>query len=276
MSTAAKPGPLAICADDYGLSPGIDRACLDLARRGRISAISCMTLMPGWHNAASALGAPLPDVDLGLHLTLVDERPLIGRSNLSPDGRLPTIGELIAKSLLGRLPLDDIRREINAQLDAFEDALGRPPDHIDGHLHAHALPGIRDVVIDLIARRTPHAWVRDVRESWPRIRRRGVAVFKSTLIAALGARSAWGDRRNEGFAGIRAFDPTEDPAAIIDRALADTGSRPLVVVHPCDSCDDPVTHAAARAGEYAFLAGDAFPAMVARHGLKVTRLSMLL
>ena len=276
MSTAGKPRALAICADDYGLSPGIDRACLDLARRGRISAISCMTSMPGWRNAACALMAPLPEVDLGLHLTLVDERPLTGRSNLAPDSQLPTIGELIAKSLLGRLPLDDIRREINAQLDAFEDVLGRIPDHIDGHLHAHTLPGIRDVVRDLIARRAPQAWVRDVSEPWFRIRRRGVAVIKSTLIAALGTRSAWGVRRNDGFGGIRTFDPTEDTAAIFEDTLADTGPRPLVVVHPCDSGDDPVAHAAARAGEYAFLAGDTFPAMMARRGFKVTRLSTLL
>ena len=34
-----------------------------------------------------------------------------------------------------------------AQIDAFEKALGFPPDHIDGHQHVHALPALFGLVV---------------------------------------------------------------------------------------------------------------------------------
>jgi len=34
-----------VCADDYGLSDGIDEAILELCRRGKLSAVSCMVAL---------------------------------------------------------------------------------------------------------------------------------------------------------------------------------------------------------------------------------------
>ncbi|HSV29265.1 MAG TPA: ChbG/HpnK family deacetylase, partial [Candidatus Omnitrophota bacterium] len=37
-----------LCADDYGLAPGIGRAIRDLIAAGRLQATGCMTGSPHW------------------------------------------------------------------------------------------------------------------------------------------------------------------------------------------------------------------------------------
>lgn len=38
MSAAAAPRRIWLCADDYGISPGVNRAIRDLIERGRLNA----------------------------------------------------------------------------------------------------------------------------------------------------------------------------------------------------------------------------------------------
>ena len=49
-----------LCADDYGISPGVNRAIRDLIERGRLNATSVMVVGPaiGRDEVASAPGAP--------------------------------------------------------------------------------------------------------------------------------------------------------------------------------------------------------------------------
>ena len=53
--------PVALCADDYALSPGIDEAILALADAGRVTAFSCMTASKRWSQAAVALKPLFPE-----------------------------------------------------------------------------------------------------------------------------------------------------------------------------------------------------------------------
>ena len=39
---------LVLCADDFGISKGVDDAILELSSKGRLSAISCMTVASNW------------------------------------------------------------------------------------------------------------------------------------------------------------------------------------------------------------------------------------
>jgi predicted glycoside hydrolase/deacetylase ChbG (UPF0249 family) len=45
-----------------------------------------------------------------------------------------------------------VRDELRAQLRLFEEKVGRPPAHIDGHHHVHLHPGILRVVIEEASR----------------------------------------------------------------------------------------------------------------------------
>ncbi len=253
---------VAICADDYALTPRISAAILDLAHMGRISAISCMTQSMYWPEFGPAL-KPLADrVDIGLHLTLVEEKPLSAMPRFAPAGRLPSIGRLIAGSHMRRLPLDEIAAEIDAQIAAFIAVMGRPPAHIDGHLHAHVLPGIRDLVLDRAQRLAPRPWLRATTD-------RGLLArpmrFKAAVLSALGQRFARDARAagfvvNNGFSGFYDFacgGYAERFPAFLDAR----GPRHLILCHPGQS-DDTAEWSDARAEEYAFLKSPAFEALL--------------
>src|SRR4051794_20452051 len=89
------PTPFVLCADDYGLSPGISSAIRDLIARGRLSAPSCMTMSPFWPDHASWLKPYADQVDVGLHLTLTAPPPLGSMPRTAPDGRLPPLPVLM-------------------------------------------------------------------------------------------------------------------------------------------------------------------------------------
>lgn len=258
---------MAICADDYALTPRVSAAILDLARRGRISAVSCMTASPLWPELGPALMSVADKIDIGLHLTLVDETPLTAMPRLAPAGRLPSIGKLIAKSYLRMIPLDEVAAEVEAQTAAFVAVMGRPPAHIDGHLHTHVLPGIREIVLGAAARMTPRPWLRTTTDRAVFSR---PASFKAAVLNALGRTftreaQARGFITNEGFSGFYDF-AGGDYAAAFPAFLRNMGPRPLILCHP-GAAADSAAWADARAREYDFLRSDAFEALLRPGGL---------
>ena len=46
MNDAATPRRIWLCADDYGISPGVNRAIRNLIERGRLNATSVMVVGP--------------------------------------------------------------------------------------------------------------------------------------------------------------------------------------------------------------------------------------
>jgi predicted glycoside hydrolase/deacetylase ChbG (UPF0249 family) len=49
--------------------------------------------------------------------------------------------------------LPALRDELQAQMQAFEQARGRAPAHVDGHQHVHHLPQVREIVLAQLAPR---------------------------------------------------------------------------------------------------------------------------
>ncbi len=266
-----------LCADDYGLSAPVSRAILALADAGRISALSCMTASPFWPEHGAWLKAVAGRVDIGLHLTLVDEKPLTAMPRMAPDGRLPSIGRLIANSYARTLDLGEIAAEMDAQLEAFIRVVGRPPDHIDGHLHTHVLPGIRDVVLARARALRPRPWLRNVHDRFGAISARGVARPKAAFIAGLGrgffaAASDMRDHLNSSFSGVYAFSNTPvDYGALFSRFVEERGDRHLILCHPGEAGDAIAAWDRQRAEEYEFLAGPRFENFLSARGLRVAR-----
>jgi len=201
------------CADDYGIASGVGEAIRRLAEAGRIGATGCMTTSPFWPKEGARLAELDAAVEIGLHLVLTDQRPLGPMPGLAPGGRFPRLGELVRQASSGRIDRAEVAGEVDRQLDAFERAIGRPPDFVDGHHHVHQLPGIRGVVIERIRTwyvGTGLPWVRRCWESPLRGLRRRVARARALTIGLPGltlrrlARSA-GLRINRGFAGIYDF-----------------------------------------------------------------------
>jgi predicted glycoside hydrolase/deacetylase ChbG (UPF0249 family) len=266
--------------DDCGLHPGILEAARHLVELGRVHAIGCLVAGRSWPVAAAALRALRASaVDLGLHLDLT-ERPL----TLPPT----RVGRLIGRSLLHRIDAAAARTEVRAQLDAFEAALGRAPDFVDGHQHVHQLPGVRDVLLDELNRRYAGAlpWLRSTRSaraihSAPRPRWREAA--KARVIEALGARGLGAAARRDGFAqnarlwGV--YDFAAGEAAFLQRLdgwLAACADRDLLMCHPAATCDRGDDLAESRVGEFRVLSGDAFGAVLRNRRIDLAPMSRIL
>jgi hypothetical protein len=260
---------LLLCADDFAFSPEVSAVIAGLAAKGKLNATSCMAVMPGW-STDSALLRDLPaHVEVGLHLVLTGEAPLTDLPGLTENGTLPGINALGRRAARGDLPLDAIAREVAAQFDHFIAALGRPPAFVDGHQHAHALPGIREIVLAETARRAPRAWVRDCVD--------GLFAMLARPFAGKALGSAWhsrgmraaaaahGLRCNDGFAGHYGF--AGDYAAIFPKFLRAPGEMHLVMCHPGAGTRADDTIAAARIVEAAALDTLPIATLAAKHGL---------
>lgn len=270
---------IVVCADDYGLAPGVNAAIAELIAAGRLSATSCMTGLPDWPAGVALLKAALAarPADVGLHLTLTDQPPLSRAPGLAPAGRLPTLGQLLPRALARRLPEAEVRDEIRAQLDAFEDAWGAPPAYVDGHQHMHLVPTVREALVEEIARRYPagSVYARDCRERPLTILGRGVAIPKALFLTGLGAGFARLARQagiplNQGFSGLHDFSGRVPFRQLMQAFLRYPGPRPLVHVHPgrIDAIlqsRDSLT--SARERELAYLASPEFSEDLRRAGL---------
>ncbi|MGQ9366044.1 ChbG/HpnK family deacetylase [Azospirillum sp. A39] len=267
-----------LCADDYGLAPGVGAAIRDLIERGRLTATSCMTVCPHWPEEADALRPLAERADVGLHLTLTDQAPLGPLPTLAPQGRLPPLPALMRRAFAGRLDAGEIAAEVERQVAAFTAAFGRPPAYIDGHQHVHQLPVVREAVVAALGR-LPGAYVRVCREPRIAVVRRGVAVAKTLLISELGgalaalARAA-GIPANDRFRGVYDFAGRPPFAELMARFLERPHGRTLVMVHP--GIPDAALRAAdtlvePRAAEYAYLKGPDFAALLAARGVRLTR-----
>lgn len=272
---------LILCADDYGIAPGVGLAVRELIGLGRLSATSCMTSSPFWP-AEAALLRPLGDLaDIGLHLTLTDQTPLGSMPSLTADGRLPSIGSLMRRAYINRLDAGEIAAEAERQLDAFETCWGGPPAFLDGHHHVHQLPIIGDVVRALYERRLRRhgAYLRYTDEPFAAIWRRGVCPLKASVIAATGlafarrARAA-GIPGNQGFRGVRDFVGGQPFSTMFPRFLEGRASKTIVMCHPgiVDAHlakADPAT--GPREEEFHYLAGEECGRTLSAHGVRIVR-----
>jgi predicted glycoside hydrolase/deacetylase ChbG (UPF0249 family) len=269
----ASPRRIWLCADDYGLSDGVNRAIRDLIERGRLNATSVMTVTPAiGREAAAALQASVansPRCAIGLHVTLTAPfRPLTMHFRpLDGDMFLP-FAKLLRSGLMHRLDAELVHAEVLAQLDAFHDLFGRAPDFVDGHQHAQLFPQVRDGFLRAVKERAPNAWVRQCGRDGPLARIAGpktlVLSVLSTQFRAKATRA--GLRFNPAFAGAYDFTRASEFAALMQGFLDGMPEDGLVMCHPGFVDEtlkslDPLT--TQREAEHAYLAGDDFPALLA-------------
>ena len=269
-----------VCADDFGLTPGVCSGILACLDGRRISATSCMTTRAAWPEWAAALRPFRSSADIGLHFTLTDHAPLGTAPILAPHGRLPPFPTVLRLSLTWRLPRREIQDQLTRQLDAFEDALHAPPAHVDGHHHVHQFPGVRHVVVETLRARygARSPYIRISGDTVTRVLRRGVAVgkclgvgFYGPALRSLARRS--GVPTNDGFSGIYDAGQASQPvSALFDRFLRVPGPRMLVMCHPGYSGPDLAqidSLTGERDSELTFLLSEQWPELLAHHGLSL-------
>jgi predicted glycoside hydrolase/deacetylase ChbG (UPF0249 family) len=270
---------IVLCADDYAIAPGVSRAIRELAAGRRISATSCMTVMPSWPEEGRRLGAMAAGIDVGVHVTLTDHRPLARMPVIAPQARLPPFGVLLRRAYRGAVDRGEIRAEIERQIDAFESVMGRRPDFLDGHHHAHQLPVIREIVAEVFRARVGgrRAYVRTCAESWGTIVRRRVSVGRAAAFSIPGRAlrrvlDRHGVPSNHGYAGAYDFSSRVPYETLFRRMLTSVRDGTLINCHPGFVDEDlgaRDTLTAPRETEYRFFSGPAFPGLLDERGLSL-------
>src|SRR4029079_1030049 len=104
----APPRRIWLCADDYGLAEGVNRAIRDLISRGRLNATSVMmvgaAIGRGEAAALQDIAASSPRCAIGLHATLTAPfRPLTMHFRPTDGGLFLPFPKLLRSGLLHRL-----------------------------------------------------------------------------------------------------------------------------------------------------------------------------
>jgi chitin disaccharide deacetylase len=143
---------LIVNSDDFGMTHGVNRAIAECHRNGIVTSATIMANCSFFDDAV-ALAKQIPSLAIGVHLNLSQETPV------SSPAEIPTLvnsrRELFLKPhrLLHRIAskkvrLREVEFEMRAQIRRVFDA-GISPDHLDGHMHVHVVPGVREIVIKL-------------------------------------------------------------------------------------------------------------------------------
>ena len=279
MNDAAPPRRIWLCADDYGLSPGVNRGIRDLIERGRLNATSVMVVGPAIGrdqiNMLQDAVANSPRCAIGLHVTLTAPfRPLTMHFQPIDGGMFLPFSKLLRAGALRRLDPEIIQAELMVQLVAFRELFGRAPDFVDAHQHAQLFPGVRDAFLKAVKTAAPDAWVRQGGRHQPLARRLGApkALIIDVLSAQFRSRAERADIAfNPGFAGAYDWTQQRDFGALMRQFLDGLPENGLIMCHPGFVDEtlvslDPFT--TQREHEHAFLGGEQFPHLLAAN--KVT------
>jgi predicted glycoside hydrolase/deacetylase ChbG (UPF0249 family) len=202
---------LIVNADDFGLTAGVSRGILDAHRGGIVTSTTALTSLPPQPDLdAEATG--LSGLGIGLHVNLTWGPPVSPAravaSLVDGEGRfhrdLAVVGE--------RAHSDEVRREVEAQVEAFVRRFGRPPTHLDSHHHVHRLTRVGDAVLEVaLAARLPlRSQDAGIREG---LRRRGA-------------------RTTDHFVGGDGAEPYWTPARLLDTLAGLPGGLTELMCHP--------------------------------------------
>jgi hypothetical protein len=281
MSQNAPPRRIWLCADDYGMAPGVNRAIRELIRLKRINATSVMVVGPAIDrseiDSLKQEVAANPDCAVGLHATLTAPfHPLTMHFQPLDGGRFLSLGNTLQAALLHRFDREMVQAELLAQITAFKEFFGRVPDYVDGHQHVQLFPQVRDAFIATVKDHAPQAWVRQCGRA-QQIRRLSnpKALFLDMLSDTFRKRcSSAGVTYNPGFAGAYDMVRGGDFGVAMTGFLHGLPDQGLVMCHPgfvdetLLSLDDVTDQ---REREFGFLSGDDFPRLLAATNVTLSR-----
>lgn len=137
---------LIVNGDDFGLTPGINRAIFELHQAGLLTSSTLMARAAATDQAIE-IARSTPALGVGCHVVLVDGDPILPPAQIPSlidrsTGRLsPTLSALLIRLLSGRIRATDIEAEATAQIRTLQ-SRGLHLTHIDTHKHAHMFPSV--------------------------------------------------------------------------------------------------------------------------------------
>jgi hopanoid biosynthesis associated protein HpnK len=139
-----------INADDFGLSPGVNRGIIEAFREGVLTSTTMLINLDYFEDAVR-LARENPDLPVGIHLSLLWGKPVTDPAEVPTlverDGSFPrSLATLGARHLSGRLAREQVDLEFRNQIRTFLEA-GLTPTHVDTHKHIHCLGGVLEALI---------------------------------------------------------------------------------------------------------------------------------
>ena len=168
---------LIVNADDFGLTPGVNRAIVEAYERGIVTSTTLMASSSAFDEAVR-LAASLPRLSVGCHVMLVDGVPLLDSTQVSSlvvqnhtGARFRNgFGGFAARALRGRVSAEQIMAEATAQIKKLQSE-AIYVSHIDTHKHTHILFS----VLKPLLRAAQACGVRAIRNPFPPLRPLGLA-----------------------------------------------------------------------------------------------------
>ena len=260
------------------MAPGVNDAIRQLIAKKRINATSVMTaathLGDGEAQALADLNAGEQRAAIGLHVTLTAPfKPLSEGFAPTRDGRFLPLNEMMKLAMTRRLVEEALAIEVATQLRAFLEIFGRLPDFLDGHQHVQLLPQVRNAFLKVAGETAPNAWVRQCGRAGGRLMHDRKSLVLDVLSLGFKSQAArHGLSTNPAFAGAYDFSPKARFPKIFPRFLKGLPDGGLIMCHPgfvddeLKSLDSLTT---LREHEFAFFNSDAYPAMLAAHGVEL-------
>ena len=129
---------LIINSDDYGRTPEISRGIREAHLRGVVTSTTCMMNIPTTAADVAVACKETPNLGMGVHLVLTMGRPISAPESVSSivdeQGNFFKYTPLIEH--LSSIQMDEVKKEWRAQVEAFIQAAGRKPTHLDSHHHS--------------------------------------------------------------------------------------------------------------------------------------------
>lgn len=136
---------LIVNADDLGRGAAMDRGIFCAWADGIVTSVSILANGSTFRDAAGEarrLGMPV-----GVHLNIAEGHSLSGDiRGLTQYGEFPGKCESRRRLHAGKVNIDDLHREIAAQIERLFDA-GLRPDHFDSHQHTLLFPAAAETIL---------------------------------------------------------------------------------------------------------------------------------
>ena len=234
---------LIVTADDAGLDRGMTEGVLRAHREGIVTACSLVANGAAFDDAVGRL-RDTPSLEVGVHLTLVEERPLTAM-------RFPRkYTSFVPLYLARRISIAAIERELRAQIEKVL-GTGLRVTHLNGHQHLHLLPRVFEVVSRL-AREYNIGYVRIVNERGvvrasgapsgggaPEARTTPTRRMAINALSYLGRRARVAGLTNDRTIGVAQAGHLDDVVALLDRVegVTELVTHPGVAVRGYDHWD---------------------------------------
>jgi len=139
---------LIVNADDFGFTPGVNRAIAEAHTRGIVTSSTLMANGRAFDDAVR-LAKTMPRLSVGCHVVLIDGEPVLDAELLPSITSASSRGarfrdglkSFALRALAGGLDTGEIEAEASAQIRKLQ-AAGISVSHVDTHKHTHLFPTV--------------------------------------------------------------------------------------------------------------------------------------